>query len=249
MEDFEEKVFIARIADMAELCDRRGIVFTHFLNERQAFLAESELKKLGIENYCFYGGTDNAERVMLCVFNEYNRPERSDFPFTCVTFKYRKASALSHRDFLGSLTALNLKREAVGDILIGEGIAQVFVIDSVKKAIENDLRKIGSVGVEITVDTDPFLIKERSYHEIKGTSASMRLDCILSLSLGISRGKAAAVISSGTVEVNYKAVNSPAFNMKQGDIFSARGYGKFRVEEISGISKKGRLHIIVQKYC
>ena len=153
MEDFEEKVFIARIADMAELCDRRGMVFTHFLNERQAFLAESELKKLGIENYCFYGGTDNADRVMLCVFNEYNRPERSDFPFTCVTFKYRKASALSHRDFLGSLTALNLKREAVGDILIGEGIAQVFVIDSVKKAIENDLRKIGSVGVEITVDT------------------------------------------------------------------------------------------------
>ena len=84
---------------------------------------------------------------------------------------------------------------------------------------------------------------------MKSKVRRLRCDCILSLSLGISRGKAAAVISSGTVEVNYKAVNSPAFIMKQGDIFSARGYGKFRVEEISGISKKGRLHIIVQKYC
>lgn len=249
MEDFEEKVLTARIADMIELCAYRGKVFTHFLNERQVFLAESELKRLGAENYCFYGGTDNAERVMLCIFNEYNHPEGNDFPFSCVTFKYRSASAISHRDVLGALISLNLKREAVGDILIGKGIAQAFVLDSVKKAIQNDLRKIGSVGVEATVDTEPLLEKKQSYDEIKGTIASMRLDCILSISLGISRSKAVSVIASGAVEVNYKSANNVAFILNQEDIFSVRGYGKFRVEEISGISKKGRLHITVRKYC
>lgn len=249
MTDYEEKAFAARIEDMAELSERRGIVFTHFLNERQQHMAESVLKRLRCENYCFSGGAENADRKILCVFSEYCRPENSDFPISCITFRFKQSYSLSHRDFLGALTSLNLKREAVGDILTGDGIAQVFVIDSVKRTVEDEVRKIGSIGVEVTSDEPLQLDKTQSYREIKGTAASLRLDCILGLALGISRSKAAAVISSGSAEVNYRPVTDTSFILKQGDIFSVRKYGKFRIEEISGVSKKGRIHIIVLKYC
>lgn len=249
MMNYEEKVFVARITDMVNLCERRGMMFTHFLNETQIVSAKMELKRLKCENYCFFGGVENADRRILCVFNEYYRPENSDFPLSCITFKYKTAYKLSHRDFLGVLTSLNLKREAIGDILTGDGIAQIFIIDSVKQTVENDIRKIGSVGVKVTSDELPQLDKKQSYSEIKGTAASMRLDCILSLALKISRGKVVSFISSGAVEVNYKLAENTSFLLRQGDIFSVRGHGKFRVEEISGITKKGRMHINVLKYC
>ncbi len=245
----DNKAFIARIADMINLCERRGMVFTHFLNEYQRFTAESELKRLGCGNYCFFGGVEDADRTVLCVFSDYCRPENSDFPICCMTFKYRKADKLSHRDFLGSLMGLNLKRDAVGDILIDEGIAQVFVIESVRKTIENEVLKIGSVGVTVTSDEPTVLDKSRSYTEISGTVSSMRLDCIVSTALKMSRSKAVAIVASGTVELNYKVVSDNSCAVKQGDIFSVRGYGKFRVEEISGTTKKGRIHINVLKYC
>lgn len=249
MTEYDEKAFAARISDMAALSERRGMVFSHFLDERQQFIAKSELKRLGYENYCFSGGINNADRKMLCVFSEYCRPETSDFPMSCITFKYKPAYKLSHRDFLGALTALNIKRETIGDILIGDGIAQVFIVDSVKRTVEDEIRKIGSVGITVTSDEPPKLDKAQSYQEIKGTAASMRIDCILSLSFGLSRGKTAAVIASGAAQVNYRPVDDPSLNVKEGDIISVRGYGKFRIETVSGVSKKGRIHVNVLKYC
>ncbi len=249
MMDYEEKVFVARISDMISLSECRGMVFTHFLNERQVALSKMELKRLKYENYCFFGGVENADRKILCIFNEYCHPENSDFPLSCITFRYKTSYKLSHRDFLGALTSLNLKREAIGDILTDDGAAQVFAINSVVQTIENDINKIGSVGVKVSSDELPFIDKKLSYHEIKGTAASMRLDCILSLALGISRGKVVPFITSGATELNYKPIENTSVLLEHGDVFSVRGHGKFRIEEISGISKKGRLHIIVLKYC
>lgn len=249
MTENDEKAFASRIADMVDLSERRGMSFTYFLNERQQFYAESELERLGYENYCFYGGVENADRRILCVFSEYCRPENSDFPLSCITFKYKPAYKLSHRDFLGALTALNIKRETIGDIIIGDGIAQAFVADTVKNTILYEIRKIGSVGVAVVLDEPLRLDKSCSYREITGTVASMRLDCILSFTLGIGRSKASAAAESGAVEVNYRSVETGKTLMKEKDIFSVRGHGKFRIEAVSGVSKKGRIRVSVLKYC
>lgn len=249
MADHEEKTFTARIADMLYLSEKKGMTFSHFLNERQQQIAISELKRLRCENYCFSGGIENADRKMLCVFSEYCCPEIGDFPISCITFRYRVAAGLSHRDFLGSMMALNIKREAIGDIVIGEGLAQTFVSDTVENTVLYEIKKIGSTGVEVRSDEAVQLKKEFSYREIKGTVASMRIDCILSLALRISRGQASAAALSGAVEINYMPVESGKLILKESDIFSVRGYGKYRLEKVSGVSKKGRIHISVLKYC
>lgn len=249
MTDHDEKAFCARIADMVRLSERRGMSFTHFLNESQQMSAQQELKRLGCESCCFFGGAEGSVRKILCVFSDYCRPENSDFPISCVTFKYRPSIKLSHRDFLGAVMALNIKREAVGDIITGEGMTQMMVIDSVKSTVEGEITKIGSAGVSVSTD-EPLVLEVRQlYREIKSTVSSMRFDCVIAAALSVSRSRSAGIISSGAAELNYRPVSDTCTLLKEGDIFSVRKHGKFRVEEIEGVSKKGRIHIVVLKYC
>lgn len=245
----EDKLLISRISDMVRLAEKRGSVYSSFLNMHECASAEAELKKLMYENYCFYGVFENAERKMLCVFREYFQPENSDFPMTCLTFSYRPENRLTHRDFLGAVMALQIKREAVGDIVTGEGIAQMAVSDSVKEVIMNDIRKIGSVGVRVSDECEMILDKVQEFKEIKGTVASLRLDCVLSLALNVSRSRAAEIINGIGAEVNYFPEHNCSLNLTPGDVISVRGFGKYRLEEVSGVTKKGRMHITVFKYC
>lgn len=245
----QDKLFLSRIGDMIRLAGKRGEIYSSFLNAHECVAAEAELKRLMYDNYCFYGIFENAERKMLCVFKEYFCPENSDFPMTCLTFSYRKENVLSHRDFLGAIMALRIKRETVGDIVIGDGVAQVAVSDSVKEVIMSDIRKIGSVGVNIFDECGTILEKVQEFKEIKGTVASLRLDSVLSLALNMSRSRISGIIKGIGSEVNYFPKYDSSYNLSQGDIISVKGFGKYRLEEVSGITKKGRIHITVFKYC
>ena len=83
---------------------------------------------------------------------------------------------------------------------------------------------------------------------IEGTVASFRLDCIFALALKTSREKARTIISSKEVNINYFPVNKPDYLLKENDVFSIRGFGKFRFESINGSTKKNRIHITLKKY-
>lgn len=244
----DAKELAARIDDMIRISRKRGSVYSSFLNERQCVLAEKFIREKYSENYRFFGGYDNAQRKILCVFDDYFRPEDGDFPLSAVTFTYRKSYSLSHRDFLGAVMSLKLNRDAIGDIIIGEGMSQVLVLDSVRNIVAGEIRKIGSVGVKVD-DCEILLSAEQNFREITGTVSSLRFDSVLSLALNLSRSKAVQIISSGNAEVNFFPVSDKTYIVKQGDVFSVRGFGKFRLEEISGVTKKGRIHITVLKYC
>ncbi len=246
----DDRLMLARIYDLVELCEKRhSFVCSSFLNERQRALISAEVLPGPDMRFVYWGGFEQAERKVLCVCNEYDLPESCVLPIGCVTFRYRSGSRLTHRDFLGSIMALRIRREAVGDIVIGSDAAQVFVLDSVMPVILSDISKIGSIGVKVSSSEEFFLEKQQSFKEITGTVASMRLDCILGLALKISRTKAVVLIKSNSAEVNYFPCADASAQMSEGDIFSVRGYGKFRIESVSGLSKRGRLHIVMLKYC
>lgn len=244
-----DRTLLSKISDMVRLSEKRGAVYTMFLNARECNAAKQELKRLMHENYRFYGIFDNAERQVLCVYKEYFEPENTDFPIECVTFNFKKECRLSHRDFLGALMALGIKRETVGDIVIDDGIAQIAVSETVKDVIISEVRKIGSVGIKYNESFNGRLTKRQNFKEITGTAASMRLDAIVGLVLNLSRGKTSEIIKNTGAEVNFEMKYDCSFNLKEGDIFSVRGFGKFKVSEVSGITRKGRIHITVLKYC
>ncbi|MGN0687672.1 MAG: YlmH/Sll1252 family protein, partial [Oscillospiraceae bacterium] len=125
----DERFLSAHISDLQRLSAKSGVPrFSAFLNEREAVVAENSANQRPL----FYGGYDGAARV-VCGFVQDTYAQELEpcdiFPITPLTFYFRKCDSLSHRDFLGAMLSLEIKRELIGDILIAQGYAVVFVHD------------------------------------------------------------------------------------------------------------------------
>ncbi|WP_019679073.1 RNA-binding protein [Ruminococcus flavefaciens] len=251
MTDQSDKLFTARLADLVSLCERDGTYeFSSFLDERQCADAEQWCKtNTGSLRYRLWGGYENARRRMLAVYPDYcEEYVEGNYPFVCLTFTYRREDKLTHRDFLGTFMGMQLRREVIGDIVVGEGIAQAFVTEVAAKLITTTVSKIGRVGVKIT-DSKAFELEDaQKFMDISGTVASLRLDCTVGLAAHLSREKAAVLIRSEKVDVNHHTVSSVSHELKEGDVLSVRGCGRFILSGINGSTKKGRIHINLRKY-
>ena len=60
-----------------------------------------------------------------------------------VALFFRAQDAITHRDILGSLMGLNLKRELIGEILTGEDFAVVFCTGAAAQLILSELERVG----------------------------------------------------------------------------------------------------------
>lgn len=243
----EDRILASHISDMADICEKSYKPrFSNFLDERQIALAQSVLNGRRFERYSFFGGYEGASRQVLGVFPHYC--EEEGFPVSAVDFRYRESDKLSHRDFLGAIMSKQIKRDMLGDIIVGTGCATVFVYDTVKYTLLSEITKIGSVGVKAEENVSPEIKIVQEFSEKNGSVSSLRLDSILALAAGISRGKAADVIKGGNVSVNYIVIESPAKEMGEGDVLSARGFGKFILFSVNGKTKKDRYRVTVKKY-
>ncbi len=253
MTEQSDKIFFAKLADMVNRCERNGVYsFSNFFDERQCAEAERWcVRNTGGLHFMLYGGFPEANRKMLAVYPDYcDDYVYDDFPIKCVTFRYRKEDKLMHRDFLGTFMGMNFKREVIGDIVVGEGITQAFVTETAARLITSTVSKIGRTGVKVS-DNEPFeivLSDVQKFKDISGTVASLRLDCVTALAVNVSREKAAAFIRADRVDVNHFTVSSVSHELKEGDILSIRGCGRFILSGINGLTRKNRVHIILKKY-
>ncbi len=239
----EERVLARHIIDLARQSEQTGrFKFSNFLDERQILICEALLYKEGFDNYAFTGGYDGAVRRAV-IFHGYGEEE----PFSPVVFNYREADKPSHRDFLGSLMALNIKREMIGDILVSDRRTVVFIMNSVLSTV-SDLTKIGRYGVNISCDFTLKDIPEQKFEKISATVQSLRLDSVLSCAIKTSREKTCELIRTKGVVLNHMEVFEPSTKMTEGDVFSVRGRGKYILAEIGGVSKKDRIFITVNKF-
>lgn len=243
----EDRILASHILDMIEICEKSyQPKFSFFLDERQSILAEKIMVEQKCENYKLFGGYDNASRKILAIFPPYYDDE--NFPITTLLIKYREADKLTHRDFLGSFMSRQIKRNMLGDIVVGKGITTVFVYDTVKDVLLSEINKIGSVGVKITETDNVDIEVEQKFIEKTGTISSMRLDSIVSVASGLSREKSANLIKGGNVTVMYNIVESPSHQLNEGDIFSVRGSGKYVLFSVNGKTKKDRINVTIKKY-
>ena len=245
----EDKILMNHIMDMKYIVEKNYLPkYTFFLNEKQIALSQKMLRFEKFKNFLYYGGYDDAERKVLCLYSEYDDIDIEDYPIVPITFSYRKTDKLSHRDFLGSLMSLNITRNTIGDIIVTDSSTVVFLYSSVADIVLNDISKIGRTGVKVNTGYDIDLCNIKKYQIITGTVASLRLDCILSLALKISREKSRAIISESEITVNYLPVCKANYVLKENDIFTVRGFGKFIFAEINGTTKKDRIYVTIKKF-
>ena len=122
--------------------------------------------------------------------------------------------------------------------MVGEGQTVVCLYEKQFDYFTDNLRKIGRVGVTLTSSDLNDVSYTPSFRKIEGTVASMRLDSIVSLAVGVSREKAAERIRAGLVMLNYAVVETVSVLVKPGDIFSVKGTGKFVLTEEIRETKK-----------
>lgn len=111
------------------------------------------------------------------------------------------------------------------------------------------IEKIGRVGVKCAyADSDEKIVRNDKFSEISGTVASLRLDCVVGTATRLSREKSCALIRSGSVSVNHGVTESVSDTLKEGDVLSVRGFGRYILSSVGDRTKKDRIHIVIKKY-
>ena len=238
-----------RFRDMLRLSASGGRArFSAFLDEREAFVARELARREKSGNLLFWGGYAGAERVMLGVFPDFLQPDVADFPMDAITASFRKCDRLSHRDFLGALLHAGIERNALGDILVEEGRCAFFCRREISEFLLSQVTKIGGVGVRMKQGADEPLPEAHHFEEWDAVVASARLDCVAAAVVSASREKTSVMIRSGLVQLNHQPVVSLSEEVKEGDKLSVRGKGRFIVDQVGPVTKKGRLLIRGRKY-
>ena len=242
---------LVRLEDIAENARRKyETQYSVFLDAETVVLAKQFVRAPEGFEIGFFGGYPEAERCIFGVWPEYEADEATEhFPLDLLKISCPPQKTLTHRDCLGSLLGLGIKREMIGDILCDERIFYVFVSRKISSYIITNLEKIGSAGVRIKlISTDDFTVPQPKT-ETKGIFImSNRLDAILAGALDLSRGKAADLIHAARVSVNHICRTETSMKLEEGDLLSVRGFGRFRVGKTGNQSRKGRTYLEIIKY-
>lgn len=247
----EDVILSAKICDLMSQTEKRCCpCFSDFLNLHEIHVAVKTADSNAFSSYYLFGGYDQAERKVFAALPDYleSGDSKESFPIASLTFEYKKEYRLSHRDFLGALMAQGIKRSCVGDILVGEGTALVFVKKEIVQYILLNIQKVGKVGVKVYEKYPEEMPEGGGFEDMSITVSSMRLDCIAAALTGAGRDKTAQLIRSGYVFLNSTEVQKPDAAVKCGDIVTVRKKGKYIVESVNGNTKKGRIKISAKKY-
>lgn len=243
----EERYLMRHIEDLADAAFSRGIArYSAFLSDREQDLARAALGRAGVrDGWRLDGGWPEAERRVLCLEPEYSYGE---CPVRCIQLQCRAlpgAALPAHKDYLGSLMGLELRREALGDIVLPAdtpGTAYVFALETAGELICRELLQVGRTEVTTTLlsldEVPEFPQAERKTQT--ATVSSLRLDAVLAAMLHCSRGQACEWIAAGRVEINHLPAESAHAPVYEGDVFTVRGKGRFSLTALPGKSKKDR---------
>lgn len=237
--------FFAKVLDRLFICKtRQKPAFTNFYDPAKWTAFYNALKSEDVQIKTF-GGTADCERRMLGFFPSENE---IDFPISRLQIKHNGKfnKTPRHQDYLGSILGLGFDRSRIGDIFLGEDYSEIFVHKDISEYLCEQLDQVGKtpVTVKILSKDEPGLAK---VEEIEGqlNLASMRLDVLVAAAFNLSRGKVVPLIRGEKVFVNWTPCIDTNRQVKLGDMITLRGYGRIRIGDILGKTKKDRLRVAV----
>lgn len=252
MEPLNQKQLLDRLLDWVRTCEKQQQpLVTDFYTPAQGQVLESRLK--GIKTICYErtGGYPDAERR---VFRMYPTALAGDailaVPAVAVlqmTWDPR-FDILTHRDLLGALMGLGIKRDKIGDILLESGSALLFADKPLADYIAQNLTQAGKASLSVReILYDDLDVPKVRVETVRTTVSSPRLDSLAAACFGLSRTKMAPLIESGRVFVNWKPALKGGILLQEGDVISIRGLGRGRVETFGHRTKKDRLTVTLQR--
>lgn len=237
------------LIDKAEIALNKHIVIeTDFLDPFERKTARAVFKGVHGLGFKESGGPEFAERKYFLLFPDYM--EQMDLEDHTTYLEITgDLDSLNHRDFLGSIIGLGIKREKCGDIFVGEDRAIVALKNEIGDYLLMNIEKIGRINVRCSIiSKDQMVIKEQAYERKDLFVASERLDLVLGAAFKLSRSESQTKVEAGDIKVNWELVEKPGYKLDPGDMISAKGLGRALYETRQGLSKKGRLCIGIKIY-
>lgn len=247
----EENLLRKRMTEMAEKSYRNNqYLFSGFLSPAEFSICAEALDK---EHYPYgvFGGCEQAERVMIRFGNPEEFGYEEEYPVSCLVVQpnlAKFADQLGHRDFLGSILNLGIERSVIGDIIIRENTGYVLCHDKMAEYLAENLTKIKHTYVKCTVTKEMPEALEPQLENVALSVTSERCDLVIAKLYHLSRSEALELFREKKVCVNGKIEENNSRSLKEGDVISARGFGKFIYTGVKSVNKKEKLRIEVQQY-
>ena len=245
----EEEILIDYIEKKIEQClDYGKFACSSFLDMHQRHLAQYVCNRFKGLNYLFYGGYEDAERTVAAFLPEYGSLDDSN-PLALLRISQSGYKELSHRDYLGSLMSLGIKREMVGDILVRSDGADIIILKTISEFLLSNYEKAGRTNLKVELlPIDLLIVPDIRYEMKRDTVASLRLDSVVASAFSMSRRLASEAINEGRVYINNQLCEKNDRLVKEGDKLSLRGKGKAILEKVGDLTRKDRTVILLKRF-
>ena len=223
----EAEEIAVRLVDLAESIEK-GKPFSvgTFMSPYAVQIARTISAHMKTVTAKAWGGYNEAERVKIA-FIDAAFQGNVDFSIALLKVTWDdRYRLIGHRDILGSLMGLGIKREVLGDILMQGASAQVLVESKMVEWIKQNFIKVAMVPVTVEeISFEDLSLPKQTPKEIKAT-----------------------VASGDKVQINWGPVKGPAQTVNPGDIISFCGRGRIEIIELTGKSRKGRTGVCIHRY-
>ncbi|MGU3469915.1 RNA-binding protein [Paenibacillus sp. D51F] len=248
----EERPFVDRALEwIGRSAQLHELKRTDFLDPRQASILMSLANREPDVGVRLDGGYEGAERRRALIAPSYRYLEGEETGISVLEVQAVSGGhlELDHGDYLGAVLGLGIKRDRIGDIHVGPDGAQLLVADEISDFLNVHFRQVHKLSVLTSVKplTELRPVVSRM-EEMSFTVASMRLDGICSDVYRISRAKIVEPIRAGRCRVNWKGEEDPSKQLREGDVVSIKGLGRFKLLEVDGMTKKGRIRVKAGKF-
>ncbi|SCW49122.1 RNA-binding protein YlmH, contains S4-like domain [Paenibacillus tianmuensis] len=247
----DEHRFVDKAAEWVERAGQHTVKLTDFLDPRQTFILTTLANRNPDVQIRFDGGHPGAERKRALVAPDYRVLDDEEMGISLIeiTSEDEKLKELDHGDFMGAILGLGIKRDKIGDIYVREDGCHFLVASEIADYIRLNLSQVHRLYVRTEhLPLDKLKATETKLDEMFLSVASLRLDGIVSDVYRLSRAKVLVPIKAGRCKLNWTQEEDPSKPLKQGDVVSLRGFGRFKVLEVEGLTKKGRYRLKIGKY-
>ena len=203
-----------------------------------------------------FGGFEQAERKIFVIYPEkfnssiVQKNLSSIIQIVRIELPEDLKGKYTHRDYLGAVIKLGVKREKIGDIIVDNDGADIIVNKDISKFLLENLGGLtrfskSTISVQSIDDLRPVEIKKEEREIIV---SSLRLDNVISELAKCSRNKALDIINMERVFVNFQCETKKTKQVKNGDMITIRGKGRFFIKELVGQTRSGRVIIKIEKF-
>ena len=242
--DKDDRMLMSLICDRIEASQLKNYsLFSDFLDSTQQQKVKTVFSFMENE-LLFASKIKNSQNKLVSINSDF-----FEIPTKILELNIPKGYTVSHSDILGTLMSLGIKRQKIGDIIVSDDGIFIEIKEEISPFVKSNLTSIRSYPVEINeIDDDTIVERVQEYKDLNFTVSSLRLDCVVSSILNVSREKAKEYIIAGNVKINHIEEKNYKKNVSEGNILSLRKSGRYLFFKDDGLSKKGKNKIIIKKF-